>query len=92
MAVSTRVQGGRKPSRFMAESNLPQPEEQKAPYRWVFLCTHGCFLGLSTSPAAPGSPGGGNTAGRARQPAASSVSVAGAGAAPTAALAQWPPR
>lgn len=58
MAVSAEMREGHKPSRLVAESNLHELEEQR-----LFLSggTSGCCLGLSTSPSAPGSPGGRRT-------------------------------
>lgn len=58
------MQGGHKPSHFMAKSNLHELEEHKAHLPVVISeqgCTHGCFLGPNNSPVAPGSLGGGKT-------------------------------
>lgn len=47
------MQGGHKPSHFMAKSNLHELEEHKAHLPVVISeqgCTHGCFLGPTTLP------------------------------------------
>lgn len=95
MAVSTGMQGGCKPSRFVAESNLHGLEEQKAPRWWLFpsrVAPVGAFWGsapllqlLVLQELGKQS----RRAGQAPQPVASRVSVAGAGAVPTAVPAWW---
>lgn len=96
MTVSTGMQGGHKPSRFMAESNLHEPEEQKAPRWWLFLsrvAPMGGFWGsaallqlLALQEVGKQS----RQAGWAQQPVVSRVSLAGARAVPMVVSARWP--
>lgn len=95
MAASTGLQGGHQPLCFVAESNLRELEEQKAPGWWLFLSRgHPWVLsgGQHLSCSSWLSRRWENTAGQARRPAVSGVSVAGAGAVPTAVPARWPCR